>query len=527
MKTLILGVGLGVAATAPISTFIARPSKANHVQKFRFQHRTAIVTNHVQARPRRRFNDVQTSLPSSPLSSHFAAGGMLLSSTLIGALFELICKSSGGHVVTLLSAAILSNFSQVLPKGLRIPTEHFLYDWCWSIFLPASLVFALLSSSSSDILAAEDATQSTASAVTKNCIQSMALPFIIGSIGSILGCMISFFAVPMTCKTTSAILAGCLCSSYIGGTVNFFAAGRILTPLSKSNDLSNAFGSMAAADLVVMALYFTMLSAASRSSWLKKLFPSKVVDLSNKGGTPIAELNTTEPTNYTHNDLLDKVGAASIAIVMALSSVFVSSHMEKTINNQFGIPGTQCAFLAVCGLLYDKLIMYGTHAPKQRQTTSLTHGVRAAVEQIHTVAPSLGNLSFFLLFAAVGSTADVSSAITGGPMALVFATLALTVHSTVLLSSTLLVSKLIKSMQKLGYTWPCSSSEEILTASNAAIGGPSTAGAFASSLVGLGDGASYRRALVIAATFYGVLGYAVGTSLGVVLSKSLLRWITS
>jgi uncharacterized membrane protein len=523
LQTLILRVGPGVASIVPISAFIARPARA--VQKFRFQHRTAIVTNHVHINASGQFHGVQTSLSVSSLSNHFAAGGMLLSSTLIGVLFELISKSSGGHVVTLLSAAMLSNLSQVVPKAPRIPTEHVLYDWCWSIFLPASLVFALFSSSP-DILAA-DKSHHSASSVTRNCIQSMALPFFIGSIGSILGCMISFLLVPMKCKNISAILAGCLCASYIGGTVNFFAAGRILTPLSSSNDLGNAFGSMAAADLVVMALYFTMLSAASRSSWLKKLFPSKHIDAEDKRGTPLANSDVQKATGSANIALFDKVGAASIAILMALSSVFVSFRMEKTITKQCGIPGTSCAFLALSGLLCNKLIMYGLHALRQPQKNPLIHGIRSAFEQIHAVAPSLGNLSFFLLFAAVGTTADVSSAITGGPMALIFATLALIVHSTVLLSGTLIASKVIESIQKLGYSWPCSSLEDLLTASNAAIGGPSTAAAFAAGLVsGSENGASYRQAMVIAATFYGVLGYAVGTSLGVVLSKSLLRWIT-
>jgi len=73
---------------------------------------------------------------------------------------------------------------------------------------------------------------------------------------------------------------------------------------------------------------------------------------------------------------------------------------------------------------------------------------------------------------------------------------------------------------KLG--WPSSSWEEVLTASNAAIGGPSTASAFAVGLIPSENKnddnvtndkrSQHRSALVIGATFWGVFGYAIATS---------------
>eukprot|EP00984_Skeletonema_dohrnii_P032800 scaffold27529_cov133-Skeletonema_dohrnii-CCMP3373.AAC.1 len=80
--------------------------------------------------------------PLSVASSDFAAGGSLILSSIIGMISEKF-NFSGGHVVTLLSAALLSNTSRM------VPTDHMLYDLCWSIFLPSSLVLALLSTSSS------------------------------------------------------------------------------------------------------------------------------------------------------------------------------------------------------------------------------------------------------------------------------------------------------------------------------------------------------------------------------------------
>ena len=540
--------GLGAAATVPISTFVTRPG-ANRKDVFQSRSKKRLV----KIRPTKQFNGhmrkfntqcrtVRTSSTSllSSLTNHFAAGGTLFLSTLIGVLFDKFSKKSGGgHVITLLSAAMLSNLSQAIQQVPRIPTDHFLYDWCWSIFLPASLVFALLSSSSPNgMLADDDEMQSTeTSKVTRQCIQGMAIPFVLGSFGSILGCMASFFSVQMPTSTpvaakstiTSAILAGCLCSSYIGGTVNFFAAGRILTPLSSSNDMGNIFGSMAAADLVVMALYFAMLSAASKSSWLQQLFPSSLrhevaINDHDKSDTSDSQ---TAPSGL-RSSILYNSGAVSISIFMALSSVLVATRLENVISNQFSIPGTMCAFLAVFGMLYDKLIRLSLNAMHKTSIDGFIQTMlgllQRSFERIHVVAPSLGDLSFFLLFAAVGTTADVSSAVLGGPLALMFATLALMVHTSVLLLGTFIGSKVTQAIQKFSYTWPQSTWEEVLTASNAAIGGPSTAAAFAAGLV-KSDG-SYRRALVISATIYGVFGYAIGTSIGVLLTKFLLRLIS-
>ena len=137
----------------------------------------------------------------------------------------------------------------------------------------------------------------------------------------------------------------------------------------------------------------------------------------------------------------------------------------------------------------------------------------------------MSDICFYLLFASVGATADLASAVAGGPMALVFASLALMVHSiTVVLatSTCMCLGAFIKSKLSALKTsqWPSSSWEEVLTASNAAIGGPSTAAAFAAGLVPKDgetkngrsiDRSQYRSALVIGATVWGVFGYAIAT----------------
>ena len=384
---------------------------------------------------------------------------------------------------------------------------------------------------------------------------------------------------PYYTKQISALLAGCLCASYIGGTVNFFATAKILQQQSfSSSSVGSAFGSMAAADLVVMAVYFGMLQVASRSIKLHKLFPSKlqVVDRSRV----VEDDNVNKVVvGHDHNDHIEstadhedatiiptqkqRITSMGIATSIALGSVTIATHLEQQVSSTLGIPGTMCAFLALFGITFERLIHYTINAHQEwkpganvKPLSSFTNVIKS-LQYISKVSPILSNVCFHLLFAAVGTTANLSSAIVGGPKALGFASLALVVHSITVLvgtyvgnhflllrrrrkrlsSSTTVVlnnHKKKKMLRQQQYQWPMSSWEEVLTASNAAIGGPSTAAAFAVGLIpnnydnnndnGGGGGkvssvegkdndrrSQLRSALVIGATFWGVFGYAIAT----------------
>jgi len=494
------------------------------------------VHHHVNQLP----SPLHSSYPKSKLylasstTDTVVAGATLILSSTTGILFEKYISNGGGHVITLLTSALLSNLSQVLPIR-SIPTNHYLYDWCWSVFLPASLVFALLSSSPSS--GGDAATTSTVSteqksnkskAILKSTIQGMTIPFILGSIGSIIGCISSyhFVSMPYNTRDISALLAGCLCASYIGGTVNFFATANVLKKNSViSNDVGSAFGSMAAADLVVMAIYFCMLQTVSRSNWLHKLFPSKVSrgddSISKEGEEQDDDTALTTQSNHKHS-----ITSSIVASFIALSSVLLATTLEQKVTSTFGIPGTMCAFLAILGLIYQRLIHYviSSHQewkPGAKPLSSFTH-IISSLQGISKVAPTLSNICFYLLFAAVGTAADLSSAIVGGPSALVFASLALFVHSITVVGGSWIGMRLLNSKSKLlnKFGWQSSSWEEVLTATNAAIGGPSTASAFAVGLIPSENKndvtndkrSQYRSALVIGATFWGVFGYAIATS---------------
>ena len=110
-----------------------------------------------------------------------------------------VLGGGAGTVVSLASAAIISNVGLF---GLSIPTSHRVYDICWSRLLPASLALVLISSDNQTkglAIASRAKAQETMDSHSKNdgnnlqreTVIACGVPFVIGSIGSTLGCILS------------------------------------------------------------------------------------------------------------------------------------------------------------------------------------------------------------------------------------------------------------------------------------------------------------------------------------------------
>jgi len=98
--------------------------------------------------------------------------------------------------------------------------------------------------------------------------------------------------------------------------------------------------------------------------------------------------------------------------------------------------------------------------------------------------------------------------------------MALSVHITTTFGASIGIQGLLPNQFKLHL-------DDILVASNAAIGGPATAAAFAGRLkVDETNPQDQQRkqGLIMAATTWGVVGYALATGIGVTLTQTLLKW---
>lgn len=193
--------------------------------------------------------------------------------------------------------------------------------------------------------------------------------------------------------------------------------------------------------------------------------------------------------------------AVAIAFFWAFEMVKVSAAFGRTRL----IPGLMTVCLASLGAISSRFL------PKllfffDADDTLMT--------EIRSVSTSLSDACFYLLFAAIGASANLRQAVENGgwhfASGALFASAALLVHTVTLFAGSLAVQRLFR-VKWFGL-------EDLLVASNAAIGGPLTAAELASRSTRRHN----CRGLIVAAVFWGAVGYVVATEAGISLTRLLL-----
>ncbi len=281
------------------------------------------------------------------------------------------------------------------------------------------------------------------------------LAFIFGAIGTVLGTLLSFALIPL--GEEGYKLAGIFCATYIGGSMNFVAASEALQ--LRSGDLLTAGF---AADNLIMTVYFLLLFSLPSMALMKKLFRTKYDDQAHKYAD---DSEDAKPTSE-RPDLLDMARGLAIATVVCAVGFALS--------DLTGIRGS--------GILFVTAIIVGLATVFPKLMGSI-HG-----------ADQIGTFLMQIFFAVIGASANVMIVIKVGPILFVFAAIILAVHLVFLLTA----GKIFKL-----------DLAEIVIASNANMGGPTTAAAMAV--------ARKWQPLVIPAILCGTLGYAVATFIGVAM----------
>jgi len=421
----------------------------------------------------------------------------------LGAATALGAKAGdSGVVVTLAASSVLANL------GLA-PVVHPIYDLCWSTFLPASLVFLLLSLRKDDDgggagarAAISGSRKDDSSSAALSAVVGLALPFALAAFGSICGCVASFFlarrrypGIGLT-GPDALISAACLTASFIGGSVNFFATAALVCEAEAAAATPPIVASMAAADLVVMAVYFACLGSMARSRRLRLWFEGRggAKDAESRPISGIGERSSRQEASEPASGCTQLPLRAATGTIAALGFAVVVVRLSRALEQVFAafVPGTACAIIAA-------IVPATKFLPRGNRIWNDVRGVSSG----------LSNISFLLLFAAIGTSADLSAAFREGPACLVFSLVALAVH----LFLVLFLSKAFRRVRSIRL-------EEVLIASNAAIGGPATAATFCGQLL---QESSQKEGLTMAATVWGVVGYAAGTIIGVSLYRVLSR----
>ncbi len=289
------------------------------------------------------------------------------------------------------------------------------------------------------------------------------LAFFIGGVGTVIGTIVAFNVVPLGAEGWK--LAAIFSATYIGGSMNYAAAAEAVN--LPPGDLLTAG---VAADNLVMALYFLVLFALPGVAFLRSRFPVR--------HHALAEDSTELEASRQEAATFPPMGTAALSLAISLALCAVGFAVADLITAKSGWGGS--GILVVTALT----VILATSMPGRFQKLA--------------GAEVIGTFLMQLFFAVIGASANVMVVLKVGPVLFLFAALILTIHLLVLLLG--------------GWLFKLDLSELVI-ASNANMGGPTTAAAMAV--------ARRWQSLVLPAILCGTLGYAVATFVGTALGNLL------
>jgi len=267
------------------------------------------------------------------------------------------------------------------------------------------------------------------------------IAFILGGIGTIIGAITMFFVLGGTKDLLKPL--GLFSATYIGGTINFVAISELLK--IKGDTLAAAV----AADNVVMAFLIIGLFFISASKFFRKFF--KFEDKDYLEDLEIEDNGAIYP--------LDIVYTVSIATIIASVSMFLATLLN-------GIPHILISTAIT--------VILATSFP------SFFGNIRGSEE--------IGIFLMYMFFTVVGASANIHTILHKGLYLFAFAGGTIAIHLIFILIT--------------GYIFKIPL-PEILIASNANIGGPTTA-------CGMAMAKKWEK-LVVPSVLVGLFGYVVAT----------------
>lgn len=356
-----------------------------------------------------------------------------------------------GAIIALVGAMLLSNFKV-------IPTSSPVYDTVWDFIVPLSIPLLLFSSN-----------------ILKIWKESRRLLFIfmIASVGTMIGTVVAFLTLNQWIPYLSKIGA-MMTGSYIGGGVNFAALS------SKFQTPGDMVSSTVVADNSVMALYFILLIAIPSMPWIKKYFTTNY----KAETTPETQQSFWQPKKI---QLLD----IAFSMASAIALVAISFKIAELI--QLWVPKSNLILTIIVSFFGDSYLLLTT-------LTLIVVAIWGDFFEKLAGASEIGTFLIYIFFVVIGTPASFVTIITTAPLLFVFVIILLIFN----LGLSLILGKLFKF--KI---------EEILLASNATAGGPTTAAALA---IGKGWSGLVGPILII-----GTLGYVIGNYAGTMMYQLFIH----
>ena len=358
-------------------------------------------------------------------------------------------------------------FTLILSNLKIIPTEAPVYDAVWDYVVPLAVPMLLFNADIKKI--GRDSGR-------------VLIIYLFSGIGTILGGFVAYFALKNAIPALNDIVP-MFVGTYTGGSVNFVA-------MSQQYKVPGATVSAAlVADNLLMALYFFSLMALPTKAVIKKHYKMPLVNALEEQSESDKEANKTMAAKYWG---AKEISLKDIAFTVALSFVIVavSDKLATVFGDLFKGEGAVSAILG--GLLGNKYLLM----------TTITMIIASAFpKQISSIRGSqeIGTFLIYLFFAVIGAPASIGLILRESPLLLLFALIVVLIN--------LIVSLIFGKLFKFNI-------EEIIIASNANVGGPTTAAAMAVS--------KGWTELIVPALLVGTLGYVIGNYYGI-LSGILLH----
>ena len=363
-----------------------------------------------------------------------------------------------GAILALICALVLSNLNV-------IPTSSTLYDdIIWGFAVPMGIPLLLL--------------QCNMKKIWKETGR-MLMIFLIGSVGTCVGAVLGYFLLRDHIPELSGI-AAMMTGSYIGGGVNFAA---LADQFAVSGGMVSA---TTVADNLLMALYFFVLILFAGLRVFRKNYSHPHIDEIEANGDKSAA-QTQAAAFWSRKDISLKDIAMNFAycvvivtlaklVAGVIAAVIPTSNPGLSMLNTFF--GSQYVWITTLSMLV------ATYGEKQ-------------VQQLHG-SQEIGTYLIYLFLFVIGVPASIVQIFLKTPLLLVFTAIIVTVNMLFCFG----FGKLLHF-----------DLEDIILASNANIGGPTTA-------AGMAISQGWSK-LVGPVMLIGTFGYVIGTYLGVVIGGLL------
>ena len=368
-------------------------------------------------------------------------------------------------------------FAMVLANLRVIPTDAPAYDFIWSYLVPLAIPFLLF--------------QADFRKMWRESGRMFGI-YLLASLGTAAGGVLAYLLLKnrigvSEAKSALAMFVG----TYVGGSVNLVAMADA-TGAGK-----NLVSAAIVADNLLMVLYFFVLAALPASGWILRNYRHPIIDRRARIESSEEELAEVKKHHQTHKSRAAEYWKARPVSLADLATGFAAACMIVAVSKMLAgffegaIVGDSFAISLLRGLLGNQYLLITTI------TTALATFFPKFFGNI-SGAQEIGTFLIHIFFAVIGAPASVALIIRDAPLLLLFAAVIVFMN----LVFSLVFGKLFRY-----------SIEEISVASNANIGGPTTAAAFAI--------AKGWHTLIFPAILVGTLGYVIGNYYGIFLFTSL------